>query len=174
MTIKAIADGDFRLRCTSKSGSDKVRIISELEFNIKGIGVALLDPYDFIYGSAYTYSEGKISTGNEMGFSTARDERSLACFKDVDFGETGSDEITIPIFSLVNEPHTFRIYDGIPSKGGTLIGEFVYQKDVIWNVYQEDTWKFDKPLKGVHDLSFEFTEKVHVKGFSFKIPLKSS
>ncbi len=168
VTIKAVADGDFRLRCTSKSGSDKVRIISELEFNIKGIGVALLDPYDFIYGSAYTYSEGKISTGNEMGFSTARDERSLVCFKDVDFGEIGSDEITIPIFSLVNEPHTFRIYDGIPSKGGKLIGEFVYQKDVIWNVYQEDTWKFDGPLKGVHDLSFEFTEKVHVKGFSFK------
>lgn len=168
VTIKAIADGDFRLRCTSKSGSGKVRIISELEFTVSGVGTALQDPYDFIYGSAYAYSEGKISTGNEMGFSTARDERSLVCFKDIDFGETGSDEITIPIFSLVNDPRTFRIYDGIPSKGGTLIGEFVYRKDVIWNVYQEDTWKFDKPLTGVHDLSFEFTEKVHVKGFSFK------
>ena len=166
--IRAQGDGDFRLRCMSASGSGGVRIISELEFSINGVGVAFLDPYDFIYGSAYTYSEGRVSTGNEKGFASARDERSLACFENIDFGETGSDEITIPIFSLVNEPHTFRIYDGVPSKGGTLLGEFVYQKDVIWNVYQEDTWKFDKPIKGIHDLSFEFTDKVHVKGFSFK------
>ena len=43
-------------------------MISELEFKVEGVGPAFLDPYGFIYGSAYTFSEGEIGAGNEMGF----------------------------------------------------------------------------------------------------------
>lgn len=166
--ITALGDGDFRLRAMSKSGSDKIRVISELEFNITGIGKAFADPYEFIYGSSYSYSEGEIGTGNEMGFATSRTDKSLIGFENIDFGNIGSDEITIPIFALDSDEHPFKVYDGIPSKGGKLIGEFVYHKPSIWNVYQEDTWTFDEKLTGVHDLCFEFGDKVHVKGFSFK------
>ena len=166
--INALGDGEFRLRAMSKSGSDKIRIISELEFSITGIGKAFADPYDFIYGSAYSYSEGEIGSGNEMGFATSREDRSLVGFENIDFGSVGSDEITIPIFALDSDEHQFKVYDGIPSQGGALIGEFVYHKPSIWNVYQEDTWKFDERLKGVHTLCFEFADKIHVKGFSFK------
>ena len=166
--INALGDGNFRLRAMSKSGSGKIRVISELEFKISGIGKAFADPYDFIYGSSYSYSEGEIGAGNEMGFATSREAGSLVAFENIDFGNVGSDEITIPVFALDSDEHPFKVYDGVPSKGGVLIGEFVYHKPSIWNVYQEDTWKFDKKLKGVHTLSFEFGDKVHVKGFSFK------
>lgn len=166
--INAYGDGNFRLRAMSRSGSDKIRVISELEFTVSGIGKAFADPYDFIYGSAYSYCEGEIGAGNEMGFATPRAENSLVAFENIDFGSVGSDEITIPIFALDSDEYPFKVYDGIPSRGGTLIGEFVYHKPSIWNVYQEDTWTFDEKLKGVHTLCFEFGDKVHVKGFIFK------
>ncbi|MBP5702105.1 MAG: DUF4982 domain-containing protein, partial [Lachnospiraceae bacterium] len=166
--LRAKGDGEFRLRCMSKSGTDNIRVISETEFRIEGIGRATLDPYDFIYGSIYSYSEGDVGAGNEMGFSTAREERCLVAFENVDFGKAGSDEITIPVFALDDSKYSIRVYDGIPSQGGKLIGDLTYSKPMIWNVYQEDTWKLDTTLKGIHTICLEFDDKVHVKGFSFK------
>ncbi len=171
--IEALGDGDFRLRCMSRSGSRSVRVISELEFSVSGIGPAFLDPYDFVYGSAYTYSEGEIGAGNEMGFASDRNARSVAGFENIDFGEAGSDEITMPIFTLNSDAYPFKVYDGIPGQGGNVIGEFVYQKPSIWNTYQPDTWKLEKPLKGICNLYFEFSDKMHVKGFSFKASEKA-
>ena len=48
-----------------------------------------------------------------------------------------------------------------------MLGQVVYQKEMIWNVYQEDTWKLDRPVTGVTSLSFVFHNKVHMKGFRF-------
>ncbi len=167
VVLKAKGDGDFRFRCMSRSGTDKVRVISELEFSAEGIGKAFLDPYGFVYGSAYSYTEGDIGAGNEMGFASARGEKSLVAFENVDFGKAGSDEITIPVFALDDAKYSIKVYDGIPSQGGKLVGDFTYSKPMIWNVYQEDTWKLDTVLKGVRTLCFEFEDKIHVKGFSF-------
>ena len=167
VTLKAKGDGNFRFRCMSDSGTDKVRVISELEFSAEGIGKAFLDPYDFVYGSAYSYSEGDIGAGNEMGLASARGERSLVAFENVDFGKSGSDEITLPVFALDDAEYSIKVYDGVPSRGGKPVGNFTYSKPMIWNVYQSDTWKLDTVLKGVHTLCFEFEDKIHVKGFSF-------
>lgn len=166
--LRAKGDGEFRLRCMSKSGTDKIRVISDIEYRIEGIGRASYDPYDFIYGSIYSYSEGEVGAGNEMGFSSGRGERSLVAFENVDFGKSGSDEITIPVFVLNDSECSIRVYDGIPSQGGKLIGDLTYSNPMIWNVYQEDTWKLDTILKGVHTICFELNDKVHIKGFSFK------
>src|SRR5690606_1162388 len=38
--IRALGDGDFRVRCTSKNGTDNVRLISEIEFSAEGLGKA--------------------------------------------------------------------------------------------------------------------------------------
>lgn len=165
--LKAKGDGNFRFRCMSSSGTDNVRVISELEFSAEGIGKALLDPYDFVYGSAYSYSEGDIGAGNEMGLASARRERSLVAYENVDFGKAGSDEITMPVFALDDAEYSIKVYDGVPSRGGKPVGNFTYSKPMIWNVYQSDTWKLDTVLKGVHTLCFEFEDKIHVKGFSF-------
>jgi beta-galactosidase len=44
--ITAIGDGAFRLRCTSKNGTAKTKLISQLEFKATGLGTAYKDPYD--------------------------------------------------------------------------------------------------------------------------------
>lgn len=166
--LTAIGDGEFRLRCMSRSGTDTVRLISQLEFHIQGLGKAYLDPYDFIAGSLYTGVKGEAGNGNERGVATARDGETVVSYGGIDFGTVGSDEITVPIFALDGNAYPIQIWEGIPGEPESeLLADVVYQKPSIWNVYQEETWKLNKPVKGINTISFLLRQKVHIKGFSF-------
>ncbi len=166
--MEALSDGEFRLRCMSRSGTDSIRLISQLEFQIKGLGKAYLDPYGFISGSQYTWVKGEAGNGNERGVATARDGETVVSYSGIDFGSIGSDEICIPIFALSSEAYPIQIWEGIPGEPGSeLVGDVVYQKPSIWNVYQEETFRLKRMLKGIATISFLLKQKVHIKGFSF-------
>ena len=166
--MEALGDGEFRLRCMSKSGTDSIRLISQLEFQIHGLGEAYLDPYGFISGSQYTFVKGEAGNGNERGVATARDGETVVSYSGIDFGNIGSDEIRIPIFALDGNAYPIQIWEGIPDEpGSSLIGDVVYQKPSIWNVYQEETFKLQRMVKGITTISFLLRQKVHIKGFSF-------
>lgn len=167
--IKALGDGNFSIRAMSKSGTDKVKIISQLEFRAEGLGQAHLNPYGFVTGGLYTQAYGEITNGNEKGFATARGGESGVRFDNLDFGEMGSDVITMPIFALSGAPYAFEIWEGEP--GGdeeNLLLEGVYQKPSVWNVYQEEAYTLRRRVRGITSLSFVFRDKVHMKGFSFQ------
>lgn len=168
--VKAFGDGDFRLRCMTKNGADKIRLISQLEFKATGLGMAYKNPYDFISAGLYDHGKGEVGTGNERGIATARDGETQVGFKDIDFGDYGSDEITIPVFALSGDKYFIKIWEGMPEEeGSTLIGDVVYQKPSMWNVYQEETFKLNKRLKGITSICFVLNnQKVHIKGFQFK------
>lgn len=166
--LTAKSDGHFRLRCMSRSGTEKIRILSTLEFTVEGIGETFLDPYEFVSGGLYDYSMGEVGNGNEKGVSTAREGETQVGFHNLNFGSSGSDEITIPIFALTGEPYRIRIYEGMPGEEqAKLIGDEIYQKSSSWNVYQEETFHLTKKLRGVTSLCFVLEKKVHIKGFSF-------
>lgn len=166
--MEALGDGEFRLRCMSKSGTQAIRLISQLEFRIKGLGKAYLDPYDFISGSQYTFVKGEAGNGNERGIATARDGETVVSYEGIDFGDMGSDEITVPIFALDDSAYPIQIWEGIPGQAGSaLIGDVVYQKPSKWNVYQEETFRLQKMVKGITSISFLLKQKVHIKGFFF-------
>ncbi len=166
--IKAIADGSFILRCEAKCGSSVARVISMLEFKAEGLGTALLDPYGFIAGGLYSYSEGEPGMGNDHGVSTARLSRGVVGYENIDFGSWGSDEVTIPIFALSNDPFYLQLWEGIPEKeGSTLLCDGVYHKEMIWNQYQPETFRLNKRLKGVTGLYIVTKDKAHIGGFSF-------
>lgn len=166
--MTALGDGEFYLRCKSKSGSDKVRVISQLEFTVQGLGQAYQDPYGFISGSSYTSFQGEVGNGNERGAATARDGETVVSYGNIDFGPVGSDEITVPIFALTSEEYPIQIWEGIPGQDGSeLLAEVVYQKPTIWNTYQPETWKLKKRLTGITTVSFAVHQKIHLKGFSF-------
>ena len=166
--VTAKSDGQFRLRCMSRCGTDKIRVISQLEFMISGLGKAFHNPYEFITGGLYDYSKGELGNGNEHGVATARDGESQVGFHDIDFGPYGSDEITLPVFALSDEPYEIKIYEGMPGEpGATLVGDVIYQKPSIWNVYQEETYRLNKRLTGVTSICFVLEKKIHLKGFSF-------
>lgn len=165
--VTAMGDGGFYVRC--QSGKDPVRIISQMEFTARGLGQAFLNPYDFISAGLFSETIGEITNGNEKGIATARDGVSGVIYRDLDFGEYGSDEITIPIFALSSDPHEIEIWQGEPeTEGSRLLLNAVYQKPSQWNVYQEETWKLPVRLTGLTTIAFRLqSRKVHIKGFSF-------
>ncbi|HHX62871.1 MAG TPA: DUF4982 domain-containing protein [Epulopiscium sp.] len=167
--VTAIGDGEFRLRCMATNGKGHPDIISELEFKAEDLGKAYKNPYSFISGGLYDYSQGEVTSGNERGVATSRDGKTVVGFKDLDFGEFGSDQLTIPIFALTDEPYEIEIWEGIPeTEEGICLNKVIYQKESKWNVYQEETYKLSKRLKGITCLTFILTKKIHIKGFSFQ------
>jgi beta-galactosidase len=167
--VTALGDGSFRLRCMSKNGTDKIKLISQREFIATGLGVTYKDPYGFISAGLYDYSKGEVGNGNERGVATARDGETQVGFRDIDFGEYGSDEITIPIFALSSEAYSIQIWEGMPNEQqSSVIADVIYQKQSQWNVYQEETYRLSKRLKGITTICFVVKQKIHIKGFYFK------
>lgn len=167
--ITALGDGEFRLRCMSKNGTDKTKLISQLEFKAVGLGKAYKDPYGFISAGLYDYSKGEVGNGNERGVATSRDGETQVGFRDIDFGSYGSDIITIPIFALTSEKYSLQIWEGMPDEEGSeLLADVIYQKPSKWNVYQEETYRLSKRLRGITSICFVLRQKVHIKGFYFQ------
>ena len=171
--VTALGDGDFVVRCMVKNG-DRTVLISQLEYQAQGIGQAFLDPYEFITGGLYTRSYGQMGNGNEKGVATDRECISGPVYDNVDFGEFGSDEVTIPIFALNGEPYDIDIWLGMPyEEGSRILTSVVYQKPSIWNTYQEETFKLPERIKGMTTIAFTLRDKIHIKGFVFKKPEKA-
>ncbi|WP_127538474.1 glycoside hydrolase family 2 TIM barrel-domain containing protein [Paenibacillus illinoisensis] len=167
--VSALGDGEFRLRATSSNGTDKTKLISQLEFQATGLGTAYKDPYGFITGGLYDYTKGDVGNGNERGVATSRDGETHVGFRNIDFGPYGSDTITIPIFALSSEDYYLQIWEGMPDEeGSTLLADVVYQKESRWNVYQEETYQLSKRLSGITSICFVLKQKIHIKGFSFE------
>lgn len=167
--ITALGDGKFRVRCTTTNGTDKPKLISELEFEAVGLGTAYKDPYDWIAGGLYDYVKGEVGPGNERGVATSRDGETHVGYRYIDFGPYGSDTITIPIFTLNNEPYSIQIWEGMPDEDGSaLLADLVYQKQSIWNTYQPETYKLPRRLKGITSICFVLQNKAHIKGFFFE------
>lgn len=166
--VQVKADGSFRIRCTSKNGTSKTKIISELECQVEGLGKLFKDPYQFVSAGLYDYKMGDLTNGNERGVATSRDGKTVVAFKDIDFGHIGANDISIPIFALTDEPYVLQIWEGYAGKEGSqLLADVVYQKKSKWNVYQEVNYSLNKKLIGVTSISFVTTKKMHIKGFSF-------
>ncbi len=167
-------DGEFILRCHAEDSEGVVRVMSSLEFKVEGMGTAYLNPYELIPGNAYADHIGRVSNGNEHGVATDRGNVTTVIYKEIDFGNQGSDLITVPIFALSDDEYPIQIWEGIPGEeDAALLADVVYHKKSIWNVYQEDSWRLDKRLYGIRTISFVTHNKVHIKGFSFERQLKA-
>lgn len=165
--VTAYGDGEFYVRCMAKEG-DRITRISQLEFQAEGLGQAFLNPYELISAGLYTDSIGEIGNGNEKGIATARDGVSGVVYSGIDFGEFGSDEITLPVFALSDEEYPIEIWLGKPfAPESRLLDTVVYRKPSIWNTYQEETYRLPERIKGIAELGFVMHAKVHLKGFRF-------
>lgn len=172
--ITALGDGDVYIRCAATNGSDHIRLYALMEFHISDLGQACLNPYEFVSAGYHSESSLNLTNGNDRGVATGRDGESRICFDKIDFGSFGSDEITLPIFSLDDTEFPIEIWEGIPGEANAaLLTTVTYQKQSIWNVYQEETYRLPRRLKGVTSLCFLLRRKIHLKGFKFKKPMKA-
>ncbi len=168
--IVAEADGNGKgyVRASVCNGYPHPRVLSCLEVEAEGFASKGLDPYSFVSAALHDREEGGITPGNEHGVAFDREGFSAVGFSAVDFGRSGSDTLTLPVFALDDEAYEICLWDGMPRKGGKLLAGLPYQKKSIWNVYQEETWRLPRVLTGMHELWFSMERKIHLKGFVFE------
>ena len=166
--ITALADGEFRLRCIARNGRKTPQVISELEFEASGFGDAVTDPYEFVPAGLYNASSAELESGLLGGVQMPGEKMEYVCFKGLDFGEYGSDEITIPIYFLSDDPTPIEIWEGVPGEeGAELLLDGVYHRKCIYITYQEETYRLPRRLKGLTTLSIGARDKINIKGFRF-------
>lgn len=165
VTVSCKGDGEFYLRALCKNGTDKYHIVSAIALRGEGLGAAFLDPYELVLGGLFTVKRGAVEQGIEKG--AAFKGKGAFGFENVDFGDVGSDIVTVPIFANTDSPVGISFYDGIPEEGGELLGEFEYRKEPEWMVYKPETFKLNRVLRGVHDLVIASDDVYDVQGFVF-------
>lgn len=172
-TITALGDGKIYIRCATKNGSDKVKLYSLLEMDIQNMGAAFIHPYEFVSAAYHSDKSYNLTNGNDRGMASSRDGESLIGFERIDFGPYGSNEITLPIFSLDDLQLDIEIWEGAPGEEhAEKLTVVSYHKPSIWNTYQEETYTLPKTLIGVTSIYFLLRSKIHLKGFQFKKRLK--
>jgi len=164
-TLTAVGDGDFRLCCAATNGKEHIEVISELEFTASGLGKATLDPYSIV--SACLHSD--ISNEAKLSFQGGvyiLDGRNWIQFDNVDFGDYGSDEITLPIFSF-DSKLPIEVWEGNPDRGGELLLKTEYEHESHYNHYNTNTWKLPKRLRGLKTISILTYTRISLQGFIF-------
>ncbi len=166
--VKACADGDMKLRVLCRSVKSNAYVISSIELKAEGFGELNINPYSFVSASLYKKHGGDIGNGNENGISSLPQSDSWVLYENIDFAG-GTEEVTIPIFELASAPLDIVFWDGVPHGDGShVIGRGHYHKKSVWNVYQEQTFKLDRLLKGIGAFAIEIDDhKAHIKGFEF-------
>lgn len=166
--ITALGDGEFNVRCVVKNGTDKVKLISQIEFSIENMGPASLDPYSFVVGGLFNCRQGTVLSGIQNGASTAREGFTAVGYAGLDFGDYGSDEITVSIFANTNDPQFIQFWEGLPGEEGSeLLYDGVYHKQSQWQVFQPETYKLKRRLQGRTTLSICTRSSMELGGFCF-------
>ena len=170
VSIHALSDGSFFVRCSVNNGRCHTTLYSTLAFTATEIGTMNLDPYTFTVGSLYSDSEGEIANGNAHGAATGSEGTTSITYGPFDFGTFGSDTVTIPIFETESRPVDLTFIEGkTKTQSGTVLCRGHYDKKMIWDTYQEETFKLPKRLTGVTTFTIQVTNrKLHIGGLSFK------
>ncbi|MBP1579299.1 MAG: DUF4982 domain-containing protein [Oscillospiraceae bacterium] len=166
VTVRAKGDGEFFLRALCKNGTDRVHILSVLPFTAAGLGAAFIDPYEFVPGGLYSRASENICSGVNRGVGFAFGGTSWAAFDNVDFGDVGTDTVTVSIWANTLDPVRLWVWDGIPGEG-ELIGDFVYHKTPEWMVFMPETYRLSRKLRGVHTITMETDCGYQMSGFIF-------
>ena len=168
-TIHALGDGEFRLCCSCKNGRDVMEVMSELEFCVTGLGEATLNPYKMVNGIDYKDCTNEAKLSFQGGVYITAEERTRFLFENVDFGEYGSDEIHIPIFSFEDEL-PIEIWLGDSEKDGKCLVKDKYQAKSWYNHYQENVYTLPERIRGVQSISIVVypSIKLSLQGFYCK------
>lgn len=164
--IHALGDGEFRLCCSCNNGGDVSEVMSELEFEVTGLGEATLNPYKMVNGINYSDCTNEAKLSFQGGVYITAEERTRFLFENVDFGEYGATDIHVPIFSFEDEL-PIEIWLGDSEDGGTCLVKDKYQAKSWYNHYQENVYSLPQRIKGVQSISIVVypSIKLSLQGF---------
>ncbi|HHX80103.1 MAG TPA: glycoside hydrolase family 2 protein [Acholeplasmataceae bacterium] len=167
--LEGVKDGEFVLRGAVCNQKQQAAVISELGFAVSGISPAYKNPFIFISAGLYDDFSGEIKPGNEFGIATSDQELTTVIYQNLNFDKHNSKKITLSIFSFTSEPLEIEVYyQDSEAKAYHYLDKLTYQKETIWNLYQEESYLLPKELTGIVALKLVFGRAVHFKGFYFE------
>ena len=171
--LRAKGDGRFNVKCYSRNGGEKVNVISMLGFEAEGLGSAFINPYEPISAALFSISSDEMGNASEHGIATPRHKESYIGFANVDFGSFGTDQVELNIFTHDQADFVVQLWSGKPYEPDSeIILDGIYNKPVIWDVYQGEKYKLNKRIKGVHDIYFLTREFLNIRDMVFTRPDK--
>lgn len=173
VVVTADGDGEFRLRCAAMNGSEIESVQSTYEFVAEGIGAAAYNPYELNSAGLFDYRTEKVVEGIEHGVNfLGNDGETMECvagFEHMDFGDYGTDKVTLPIFANTNDPVSLQIWEGKPDAADSIcLYDGVYHKQGQWMVFQPETYTLSKRLKGVTSVYIATKDSYQLKGIVFE------
>ncbi len=173
VTLTAEGDGAFRLRCAAMNGSEIESVQSTCEFVAEGIGTAAFNPYEMIRTGLCDYRNELAGEGVEHGINFLGNDgdelRCIAGFTHMDFGDYGSDRVTLMVFANTNDPVSLQIWEGLPgAEGSTCLYDGIYHKKPQWMVFQPETYTLSKRLKGVTSVYIATKHSYQLNGIVFE------
>ena len=164
--ITALGDEEeCYLYAFAANGKPHADVISSLAIRSFGLGHATVNPYEFVNAIRFDASNQNPALSFDGGAFTA-DEPTWVRYDNVDFGDYGSDTVTIPLFSF-SDVVPIEIWEGTPDEG-ELLYRGQYEAKSIYNTYQSNKFKLSKRLRGVTSLSIRVPFKLSLHGFVFK------
>lgn len=166
--IKAKGDGQFRLCCSANNGKDYPEVISELEFLVEGFGQATLDPYRLVAACQYSSASCDVKLSFQSGVYITSNKRTSITFENVEFGDYGSNEVSLPIFSF-EDSVPVELWVGDEPNDKRCVLQDVYHAKSWYNHYQANTFHLTERIKGVQTITVvvEPTIKMSLQGFVF-------
>ena len=161
-------DGQFRLCCSANNDKDHPEVVSELEFRIEGFGTATLNPYQLVSACQHSNASQETKVSFQGGVFLQRSEQASLTYELVDFGEYGSDEMTIPIFSFRDE-EPVEVWIGDLSQNARCVFRGIYKAKSMYNHYQSNTFQLLERIKGVQTVNLIVypQERMSIQGFVF-------
>ncbi len=162
--LTALGDDIYQICCFANNGKDHPEVMSVLEMENTGLGCATIDPYQFVCACYHTGSNRELPLSFQGGVFTNQ-ETTWIRFDGVDFGEYGSNEITIPIFSF-DTCLPIEVWEGTP-EDGELLFSGNYESSSWYNHYQSNTFRLKRRLKGLCTVSIQLHTRLSINGFRF-------
>lgn len=171
--LKAKGDGNFIVRCYTKNGGEKVNVISQLDFSVEGVGDAFINPYKPVSAALFDSKKGEIGNAGEHAIATQKDAETFLTFNNVDFGNLGTDEVTMWVFTFDHKDYPVQIWSGIPGEEDSrLLMDGVYNQPVTWDVFKPQTFKLNCSIKGVNTITVVTKDFINLRDFVFAKPDK--
>lgn len=172
LLVSAHRDGAFRLRVTAGNGKRSADVMSHLEMEASGFGEGAIDPYREVLAALATDQNPQAVEGIGHGINCLGEpeegKHAVFGFERVDFGTSGTEEVTVYLFANTSRAVSLRIWDGCPGKEGSrLLVDGSYQKKPEWMVFQPETYRLAERLTGVGRLYFETEDAFQFKSFQF-------
>lgn len=167
VVLHAIGDGECRLRCMCKNGGVIPQIISEMEFNITGLGAAVRNPYQFNSASFFNLSNVPLNVVKDGAISGFH-ERTMIGFSGVDFGKTGTQNIKLYVGNSGGGPIPIEIWEGMPGESDAkCIEKVMFELNGQWDGFLPNEFNLPVRLTGMKTISFVIQDKITFGGFEF-------